>query len=92
VITDIRQKEGTPAATSLVVLVEGDRPEELSTIETRNKVLQYARSIGFPASGLGGVPSPYPIDEDGECDEDVVLGKKPIKCWQAEYVVNAGLK
>lgn len=78
--------------TQLNIIVEGDKPEELTTMETRQKVMQYARSLGFPASGQGNIPSPYPIDEDGKTDDDLILGKRPMKCWQVEYLISAGLR
>jgi hypothetical protein len=91
-ITAIVQKPNTPATTSMIILVNGDKPEELGSIATRNEVIKFARAKGFPVSGLGNIPSPYPIDEDGECTEDVFLGRKPIKGWQAEYTANMGIR
>ena len=89
----IRKKdpEKTPH-TTLELLVESKDQTELTTAETRAKVLAYARGCGFNAGGLNSLPSPYPIDEDGKCDDDLVLGKRSIKCWQAEYVVQMGIR
>lgn len=92
-ITVIRAKDDKQLGTTqLNIIVEGDKPEELTTMDTRQKVMQYARALGFPASGQGNVPSPYPIDDKGETDDALILGKRPMKCWQAEYVINAGLR
>lgn len=92
-ITVMKTKDDKQLGTTqLNIIIEGDKPEELTTMEARNKVMQFARALGFPASGLGSVPSPYPVDEDGKTDDELVLGKRPMKCWQAEYLVNAGLR
>jgi hypothetical protein len=78
--------------TALTLLVDGDNLEELTSMATRSFVLRYANSMmGFQARGLTAVPTPYPIDEDGETDEKLLTGEKPIKCWQAEYTLQAGL-
>lgn len=92
-ITAIRAKdESQIGTTQLTVLVDGDLPEELTSIKMRQQVMQFARSLGFPASGLGTVPSPYPVDAEGKTDDELVLGKRPMTGWQAEYTVNAGLR
>ena len=91
-ITIRKKDEEKVPHTALELFVEGDNPEELTTADTRLKVLAFARGTGFNASGLNGTPNPYPIDADGVCDGDLVLGKRPIKCWQAEYVVQAGIR
>lgn len=92
-ITAIRAKDQNQVGTTqLNILVEADQPGELTTMETRQKVMQFARALGFPASGQGNTPSPYPIDDEGKTDDELVLGKRPLKGWQVEYVINAGLR
>ena len=92
-ITAMRPRDEKQLGTTQInIIVEGDKPEELTTMDTRQKVMQFARALGFPASGQGNTPSPYPIDDAGKTDEDLVLGKRPMKCWQVEYLISAGLR
>ena len=89
---DLKVKDGQTPATSIFIIAEGKDMEELTNAATRQRVINFARSNGLPmASGLGNIPSPYPIDEEGKCDEDLILGRRPFARFQAEYTVNAGL-
>lgn len=91
-VSSMRIKEGQTPINSIVIVVEASSPEDFSSIAVRNQVLAFARSHGLPtASGLGGIPNSYPVDDKGEVDEDLILGKRPFKCFQAEYTVNAGI-
>lgn len=74
-----------------VVVVEGDNPAELTNRETRDAVLRWARSHGFPARGLSGLPQTYPVDDKGETNPEVVLGKVPCKAHRADFQLSAGL-
>lgn len=86
-----KQKSPITGTNTMHVLVEGERADELTDLNTRNEVLKYARAAGFPARGLGGVPHPYPVDAEGESHDDLILGRRPIDHWEAIYVINAGL-
>lgn len=85
------KRNQTSGTTSMTVIAEAPHAHELTTAETRNAVMQFARAAGFPARGLGGVPNPYPVDEEGKTDDELILGKRPIKHWEAAYQVNSGL-
>lgn len=85
-------KDGQTPVNTITIVVNADSPEDFGTIMTRNKVLAFARQNGLPtASGLGNIPAHYPVDENGICDEDLMLARRPFKHFQAEYTVNAGL-
>jgi len=89
----LKVKEGQNPITSITIVAEGSGPEELTSADTRQRVITFARANGLPsASGLGGIPSPYPVDEAGKCDEDLILGKRPFAKFQAEYTVNASIR
>lgn len=90
-IDPLRKENQASGTTSMTVIAEAPAAHELTTAEARNTVMQYARAAGFPARGLGGIPSPYPVDQEGKTDDDLILGKRPIKHWEAAYQVNSGL-
>lgn len=90
---ELKIKENQNPVTSIVIVAEGKDPEELVNANTRQRVITFARANGLPAaSGLGNIPSPYPIDEAGKCDEDLILGKRPFAKFQAEFTVNASIR
>lgn len=90
---ELKIKEGQNPVTSITILAEGGNPEELVSANTRQQVIMFARANGLPtASGLGGIPSPYPVDAEGKCDEDLILGKRAFAKFQAEYTVNASIR
>ena len=74
-----------------VIVVEGDNPSELTSRQTRDEVLRWARSHGFPARGLSGMPQTYPVNAEGETNPDVVLGRVPTKAHRADFQLSAGL-
>lgn len=89
---ELKVKEGQTPVTSITIIGEGDNPEELVSAATRTRVLAFARANGLPtSSGLGNIVSPYPVDENGKCDEALILGQRKFAKFQVEYVVNAGL-
>ena len=92
----IRTKADVPnvAGNQLVIIVDGDDFEELTSMKTRGQVLSFARSLGFNGSGLASVPHPYPVDKDGKTDPKMLTDPANNKWdhWQAEYEINAGLR
>jgi hypothetical protein len=93
-VSIVDEKTIANGPTQMTVVVETkppSTPDILTTPETRNFVLTAARARGFPAKGLGGIPSPYPIDDKGETDDDLVLGRRPLVAWRADYQVSAGI-
>lgn len=88
-MVELKIKPGQNPVTSITIIAEGKDPEELVNAATRQRVIMFARANGLPAaSGLGNIPSPYPVDEEGKCDEDLILGKRPFAKHQVEYVAN----
>jgi len=86
---ELRVKPNQTPLTSIVIVGESKDPEELTNAATRQRVIAFARANGLPAaSGLGNFPSPYPVDAEGKCDEDLILGKRPFDKFQAEFTVN----
>jgi hypothetical protein len=86
---ELKIKPGQNPLTSIVIVGESADPEELTKAATRQRVIAFARANGLPAaSGLGNFPSPYPVDEKGVCDEDLILGRRPFAKFQTEYTVN----
>ena len=85
------EKSQPSGMTAMTVVVEGDQAAELTSLNVRNEVLKFARSAGFPARGLGGIPNPYPVDQEGKTDDDLILGRRPIDHWEAVYAVSSGL-
>lgn len=85
----VRHQMGSTEMT--VVVRDNKSPENLTSRETREAVLNWARAQGFPARGLKQIPGTYPVDAQGKTDDDLVLGKRPIAGWQADFELSAGL-
>ena len=87
---EFKVKPGQTPVSTLMVFAESTNIEELTNAQTRSAVVVFARNHGLPdALGIGGIPSPYPIDQEGKCDEDLIRGRRPFAKFQAEYTVNA---
>jgi hypothetical protein len=84
--------------TEMRIVVESTNREEAISLQTRNDVIKYAQQCGFPARGLAGVPTPYPVDAAGKTDEDgdveqaeLALGKRAIAGYRADFKLHAGI-
>jgi hypothetical protein len=91
---DQKKQDQSTAGTQFHVFVDADKIEDFGSISTRNKVLSFARSLGFNASGLSTTPQPYPVNEKGETREEMITdpAHNPFHHWQACYEVNAGIR
>lgn len=78
-------------ANVMKITIRGNSPEALTSLPSRNSVIEFARSKSFPARGLKEIPNPYPVDAAGKTDADVIMGKRPVACWQADFEVAAGV-
>lgn len=90
-ISVVEDKTVNHGSTSMTVVLQSDKPEELTTRETRDRVIVEARLRGFPARGHSSIPSSYPVDKDGDTDDELILGKRPVAAYRADYTVSAGL-
>lgn len=80
------------AATRGDFVVRGNNIEELMTAEAAAVVLQKAAESGLNRPGVSNSSGPYPVDENGTTDDDLLLGRRgPIAGYQRDFVVLAGL-
>jgi hypothetical protein len=85
------EDECKQSTNTMKVVVQGPDPTELTSRQTRDAVLVFARRCGFPARGISSLPQTYPVDSDGKTDEDVILGKRPLAAHRADYTLSAGI-
>lgn len=73
-------------------VVKGDNISELMEAAAANLVLKTAAEAGLNKPGVSNTSGPYPVDADGQTDDDLLLGKRgPIAGYQRDFVVLAGL-
>lgn len=73
-------------------VVEGKNINDLMDAATANVVLQKAASLGLNRPGVSNAGGPYPVDENGNTDDDLLLGKRgPIANYRREFVVLASI-
>lgn len=54
----------------LVIVVEGDNPEEVLSNEAKTIALQKAAACGYPRVGINGTSGSYPVDGEGNTYDD----------------------
>jgi len=74
-----------------IVIIAADTIEEANSPEARNLALQTAASHGISRPGISGNASAYPVDEDGETSQEMVLGRKPAVGFRIDYPVTGML-
>lgn len=73
-------------------IVVGNDIEELMRAETANVVLQKAAELGLHRPGVSNASGPYPVDENGKTDDELLLGKRgPIAGYRRDFIVLASL-
>lgn len=73
-------------------IVEGKDIAELMDAATANVVLQKAAALGLNRPGVSNAGGPYPVDESGNTDDELLMGKRgPIAKYRREFVVLASI-
>ena len=73
-------------------VVEGSNIENLMAAATSNLVLQKAAEKGLNRPGVSNAGGPYPVDAEGKCDDELLMGKRgPVAGYRRDFVVLAGL-
>jgi len=83
---------GNTQMTMVVEIPKSQSPESLTSMNTRQWIMNEARSRGFPAHGLGSIPQPYPVDANGNTDDELIMGKRDFVAWRADYQIYAGVR
>ena len=73
-------------------VVSGNGIEELMSAATSNMVLQKAAELGLNRPGVSNASGPYPVDENGKTDDELMMGKRgPVTGYQRDFVILASL-
>jgi hypothetical protein len=54
----------------LVIVVQGDNPEEVLSNTAKSMALQKAAACGYPRIGINGQSGSFPVDADGKTYDD----------------------
>lgn len=76
-----------------VVTVQGDGQEEVMSAGAKQLAITTAASNGIARPGVSGNEVAYPVDEDGQTSEDLVLGRngKRVAAYRCDYTITGGL-
>jgi len=73
-------------------VVAGNTIEELLDASTAHAVVKKAAELGFNKPGVSNVGGPYPVDADGNTDDELLMGKRgPIAGYRRDFVVLASI-
>jgi len=73
-------------------VVSGNGIEELLSSSTANMVLQKAAEAGLNRPGVSNAGGPYPVDENGKTDDELMMGKRgPVAGYRRDFVILASL-
>ena len=73
-------------------VVSGHGIEELLAASTANMVLQKAAEAGLHRPGVSNAGGPYPVDEAGKTDDELMMGKRgPVAGYRRDFVILASL-
>lgn len=73
-------------------VIGGDNIEELMHASASNLVLKKASELGLHRPGVSSSSGPYPVDEAGKTDDDLLLGRRgPVAGYRRDFVVLASI-
>lgn len=74
------------------LIVAGTSVSELMDAKTANMALQKAAELGLHRPGVSSASGPYPVDENGKTDDELLLGKRgPIVGYRRDFVILASI-
>lgn len=69
-------------------VVTGNNVEELLSADAANLVLKEAAARGLHRPGVSNAGGPYPVDENGKTDDDLLMGKRgPVAGYRRDFVI-----
>jgi len=74
-----------------IVTVEADTQEEVMSAAAKQLAINEAQANGISRAGVGGQESSYPVDENGETSDALVLGQGTVKAYRCDYKITGGL-
>ena len=60
---------------------------ELGSPAAAQMAIQEALKLGLNRPGLNTSPGAYPVDEEGNSDEDVIMGRKPVAGYRRTFQI-----
>ncbi|TMJ00788.1 MAG: hypothetical protein E6G97_17805 [Alphaproteobacteria bacterium] len=87
-VEDSYKSEGPVCHLSL----EADKRSEL--VEggaARMMAMEVARKHNFPVAGHSSLPTPYPVNAQGEMSQGIVNGTEKVAAYRINYTLHAGL-
>ncbi|NDD52285.1 hypothetical protein EBZ39_00135 [bacterium] len=74
------------------LVFEGQSVKELMDASTANLAIQKAAELGLHRPGVSSASGPYPVDENGKTDDELLLGKRgPITGYRRDFVILASI-
>ena len=74
-----------------VVTIAADDMELAMGTEAKQLALKTAAAQGISRPGISGVATPYPVDENGETSDDLIMGKGVVAGYQVDFPVTGAL-
>jgi hypothetical protein len=77
----------------LVIVIEGEGPEEVLSNTAKNLALQKAAACGYPRVGINGQSGSFPVDAEGKTYDDWNEQSKRglIAAYRNEILLMGGL-
>ncbi len=80
-----------PNDREVTVVLAGDTLTELQAPNARQLALTKAAQMGLSRPGLDIQSGPYPVDAEGNSNDDVVFGRVPVAGYRQDFKVRGGL-
>lgn len=69
------------------IVIEADSPADYQSREAMSMASRQAVKLGLAQPGHSSQSGPYPVNAQGQTNEDVVIGKEPVAAYRQDYIL-----
>lgn len=75
------------------ITIQADSQEEVLSAQARQLAVTHAQSRGIPRAGTSGGEASYPVNADGETNDDLIFGRngQTVAGYRCDFKVTGGL-
>lgn len=74
-----------------IVVIASDDMETSMGTAAKQLALKTAAAQGISRPGISGNATPYPVDENGETSDDLIMGKGVVAGYQIDFPITGAL-
>lgn len=80
-----------PDGRGATVVLQANSPEPLLSLQAREMAIKVAGELGLAGCGISSQSGTYPVDAEGNSNDDVYMGRTPVAGYRQDFGLLRGL-